>query len=82
MHLSYRWLEGPHGATLEEGFRSPLPRALPPGEAGEGPLTVRTPLVRGNYMLRLTLVQEVVSWFDEVTADNGLTSPIEVKPHR
>jgi hypothetical protein len=73
VNLSYRWLEGPPGALLAEGLRSPLPRPLPPGGAAECRVALEVPAIPGDYTIRFTLVQEHVRWFDEVDSANGST---------
>jgi hypothetical protein len=78
VNLSYRWLEGPPGAPLAEGLRSPLPRPLPPGDAVECRYALEVPAVPGNYTIRVTLVQEHVRWFDEVDTANGPTMRLRV----
>jgi acetolactate synthase-1/2/3 large subunit len=82
VHISYKWLD-PDGNALPgqfEGRRSKLLRPLPPGESVEGQVMVDVAPPPGNYLLRLTLVQEFVSWFDEVDSNNGITMPISVRP--
>jgi hypothetical protein len=78
VNLSYRWLEGPPGAPLTEGLRSPLPRPLPPEGAAECRLALEVPAVSGGYTIRVTLVQEQVRWFDEVDSRNGWTVRVRV----
>lgn len=65
-HLSYHWLEGdPPRALIFNGLRSSIRPALGPGEEGLFVVKVATPEVPGRYVLRLTLVQELVRWFDQ-----------------
>jgi hypothetical protein len=78
VNVSYRWLDGPRGAPLAEGLRSPLPRPLPPDDVVECRLALETPAVPGEYTLRITLVQEQVRWFDDVDSANGWTARVRV----
>ena len=78
VNLSYRWLEGPSGAPLAEGRRSPLPRPLPPEDAAKCRVAFEVPDLPGDYTIRFTLVQEQVRWFDEVDSANGWTTPVRV----
>jgi Domain of unknown function (DUF4915) len=78
VNVSYRWLEGPQGAPLAEGLRSPLPRPLPPEGAAECRVALEVPAIPGDYTIRVTLVQEQVRWFDEVDSANGWTKRLRV----
>jgi len=63
------------------GLRTPLPGTLVPGERMTALLRVRAPAQAGSYVLRATLVQEGVAWFDELDPGNacdlivGVTEP-------
>ncbi|MFL6198289.1 MAG: hypothetical protein ACJ76J_03850 [Thermoanaerobaculia bacterium] len=62
---SYRWL-APDGAILPiEGERSLLPEDVPVGGTLEMIVRVQVPALAGPHLLRLTLVQEGVAWFDQ-----------------
>jgi acetolactate synthase I/II/III large subunit len=65
VHLSYRWCL-PDGTAAEnrEPLRSWLTWVLPPGMTREYRVLVRAPEVPGCYLLRVTMVQEMVAWFD------------------
>jgi hypothetical protein len=78
VNVSYRWLDGPRGAPLPEGLRSPLPHPLPPGDTVRCRLALETPRDRGDYTLRITLVQEQVRWFDDDDSSNGWTTRVRV----
>jgi hypothetical protein len=78
VNISYRWLDGPPGAPLAEGRRSPVPRPLPPGDAIECRVALETPPAPGDYTLRITLVQEQVRWFDDVDSANAWTARVRV----
>jgi 2-polyprenyl-3-methyl-5-hydroxy-6-metoxy-1,4-benzoquinol methylase len=64
VYLSYHWLREKTGEVVVwDGERSPL---LPPCEStGSYPLRVVAPPSGGRYVLRVTLVQEGVRWFDQ-----------------
>jgi hypothetical protein len=68
VHASYRWLtlDGAPLPAEAEPSRTPLPVPLHPGAALPLPVLVRTPVATGPHRLRITLVQEGVSWFDEL----------------
>ena len=66
--LSYRWFDPETGRQLDGGapLRSPLPAPAPPRRPLQGRLRVLAPSVPGEFLLRVTLVQEGVAWFDDV----------------
>jgi GT2 family glycosyltransferase/glycosyltransferase involved in cell wall biosynthesis len=67
VNASYRWLTPTGKVVVESGIRSPLPRAVWPGEAVEVQVRVRAPDVHGPCELIVTLVQEECAWFDAAT---------------
>jgi Glycosyltransferase Family 4 len=68
IRFSYRWLAAADkGAPLmPEGLRSELMEAVAPGGRGSCSVRVASPPQRGAQVLRLTVVQERVRWFDEL----------------
>jgi hypothetical protein len=63
--LSYHWLSEDRSAMIcFEGLRSELSPALPPRTSGQYPATVRALDRPGRYCLRVTILQELVAWFD------------------
>lgn len=65
LHLSYHWLKVTGGETvIFEGKRSFFLKPLSPHTAGSYGLSVVSPQIPGEYILRVTLVQELVMWFD------------------
>jgi len=76
--ISWRWFT-PDGATLvEQGQRIALPATLPPGGVAETQLRVASPELAGRYLLRATLVQEHVHWFDDLDPANGCSHQVDV----
>jgi hypothetical protein len=65
VHISYHWLHS-DGQTVEvfDGVRSPLRPLLAQGTTRCFDAKVVSPSRPGRYILRLTLVQESVQWFD------------------
>jgi hypothetical protein len=60
--VSYKWFD--HGKMLPiEGQRTVLPDALKPGDSGEVKVSVVAPDAPGDFVLKITLVQEGVTWF-------------------
>ena len=64
IRLSYHWRGTEVGDVIAEGFRSPLPGPLAPGEACIAPVIVAAPEEPGQYILQFDLVHENVRWFD------------------
>ncbi len=63
---SYRWLAPDGHVLVEYGERSLLPADVSPGGTLEMIVRARAPDVPGLHLLRLTMVQEGVAWFDQV----------------
>ena len=79
-HLSYRWFRTDGAKALVplavEGERTPLPRALRPGDTVELLATVRAPRDPGEYWLVWDMVHEHTTWFSDKV---GLGSPVRVR---
>ena len=63
IRLSYRWRSSSGMLVVTEGYRSPLPAPLLPGESCTAPVIVAAPEEPGEYFLELDLVHEGVRWF-------------------
>jgi SAM-dependent methyltransferase len=74
---SYHWLDATGAVVVQDGARSPLPRAVEPG--GECTMTLRvdTPAAPGRYTLAVDLVEEGVTWFSAAGAPM-LRRPVRV----
>jgi len=65
---AYRWLtEDASRSVIVEGERTPLPRDVPVGDTLRLAVRILPPPSPGRYVLRVTLVQENVAWFDQAT---------------
>jgi hypothetical protein len=73
--LSYRWFDEP--GAQSDGPRVPI-GGLQPGDTGTFQLAVRAPESPGTHRLSITLVQELVQWFDDVDATNSWTNLVRV----
>jgi hypothetical protein len=68
IRLSYRWLAADQSRTVvADGPRSDLRSALASGQSARLLVGVAAPEGPGRYILRITLVQELVRWFDTLT---------------
>jgi hypothetical protein len=65
VHIAFHWIKA---ETLEtvvfEGARSRIYPPLPPGRTFRYSAEIHAPDEPGRYLLRLTLVQESITWFD------------------
>lgn len=67
VHLSYHWLSVPDSKIIIfDGDRSLLLRTVAANSEGSYGLSVLSPPSQGEYILRVTLVQEQVFWFDQI----------------
>lgn len=74
VQASFHWLDPLGNPIVWDGPRTPLPRAVAPGEQVELELAVTAPRPPGAYRLSFDLVEEHRFWFEEV----GCT-PLEVE---
>jgi Sulfotransferase family len=66
INASYHWIDASTGAVVVfDGERTKIPRGLPVSEKKEFSILVESPVLAGRYVLRATIVQEGVAWFDE-----------------
>jgi acetolactate synthase-1/2/3 large subunit len=79
VNLSYRWRGVGDPATLDagDGIRTHLPSMLPPGSAITCRVEVRAPDAEGDYELVLTMVQEGVTWFNDIDATNACCAKVK-----
>ncbi len=76
--LGFRWLSGGREIDAGGAIRTPLPRSLRPGEEMDGLMRVVAPNAPGRYVLRLSVVQEGVAWFDDIDPSNGIEREVLV----
>ena len=76
--VAYHWYRD-HRLVVWDGERTALPRDL--GAGGRAALSVRvvTPAQPGPYVLQLTLVHELVTWFENKGAATVIR-PVTVRP--
>jgi hypothetical protein len=80
IYVSYKWFDGSDGneVTGVRAQRSNLPRTLFPNETVEMVAAVVVPARIGPAILRITLIQEGVSWFDDQDMENALEACVEI----
>lgn len=66
VYIAYHWMDKNASAIVVfDGQRTPLIPALRPSATERYEATVRSPERAGKYVLRVTLLQEHVRWFEE-----------------
>ena len=76
--VAYHWYRD-HRLVVWDGERTALPRDLAAGSRAALSVRVVTPTEPGSYVLQLTLVHELVTWFETKGATTVLR-PITVRP--
>jgi hypothetical protein len=77
IHISYHWLDQSTGSVLiYDGERTKMGSALAPNEKRDFAVSVRAPDRSGRYVLRITIVEENVAWFDD--EESKVWSDVEV----
>jgi hypothetical protein len=77
--LSYRWYDEA-GSLTEVGhsIHMQLSPALEPGAVARIPMRIEAPRHGGRYVLRISLLQSNVAWFDDVDRRNGAEAAVDV----
>lgn len=68
VNLSYNWLDSNGQKVVDNGERTVLPTTLSPQDSEKVNALVKLPEKPGKYTLVLTMVQEGVTWFNDVGA--------------
>jgi hypothetical protein len=79
VNLSYHWIDLGGRPIVLDGQRTHLPHDLKSGETAAVIAEIVPPTVPGRYVLRLTMVQEGVTWFD-LLAGGAVDLSIETVP--
>jgi hypothetical protein len=80
VHVSYKWIDLESGGYVDQrrAHRSRLPRTVYPAESVEITALIVAPERVGKAVLRITLVQEGVAWFDDQAAGNAADRVVEI----
>jgi len=80
VYVSYKWMDPQTGEFLTEAraYRTNLPRTVFPGETVELTARIVVPAVTGPAILRITPIQEGVTWFDDQDPANAIEFRVEV----
>lgn len=68
VHLAYHWLDDAGRMVELSGRRSALTRAVAPSDRHRQRMLVDALAEPGRFILRVTLVQELVTWFTDLSA--------------
>ncbi|HVY53648.1 MAG TPA: hypothetical protein VHA13_03925 [Gammaproteobacteria bacterium] len=79
VNLSYQWLDAKTLCVIKDGYRSSLLEALPPHKSTVLPLRLSYPHKPGQYILKVTLVQEGCSWFYLANPNSAFSMPYTVR---
>lgn len=82
VYASYKWLDPQTGTYLDDrrAHRTKLPRTLYPGETVEFTMLISALLEPQHALLRVTLMQEGVTWFDDHDVANAIEGAVDVLP--
>jgi hypothetical protein len=80
VYVSYKWQDVETGAYLDDrrAYRSKLPRTIFPAESVVTTALIIAPSRVGKAILKITLVQEGIAWFDEQAAANAAEFEVEI----
>jgi hypothetical protein len=80
VHISYKWVDAATGQwrSSAEGLRSRLPTILPPAKPLRCQFRVKALNEPGDFILRVTLVQEHVAWFDDLDRSNSCSRLVHI----
>jgi SAM-dependent methyltransferase len=79
VQLSYRVFRRGSGQFVEQGPRTPLAARLEPNDTTSLNLTFFAPAEPGAYVVRVTLVEELVTWLDEGAPANAFAFELTVR---
>lgn len=78
VYLSYQWyLASKTNEVIMDGVRSPFLKPIEPGTSVKARMIVKYPWKPGNYLLRISLVQEDCHWFYK--RSGGSSTDLKVK---
>lgn len=66
LQLAYHWLDPLENPVVWDGARTPLPRAVAPGEIVVVDVALEAPRPPGSYIVRFDLVEEHRFWLEEL----------------
>ena len=84
VYISYQWRRAKKSPEFEhlEGIRTRLPKTLAPGESIRCRMEIQAPDIEGEVQLIITMVQELVVWFNEVDHRNSYSAVVRIEKAR
>jgi hypothetical protein len=79
VHAAYHWLDNLGNPIVWDGWRTPLPGPVAPGETLRLKAMIQGPLPPGRYRIAFDLLDEGRCWFAEV-GNAPLEQDVEVRP--
>lgn len=80
VHISYHWKDKETGIyVIFDGVRTPLNTVLPANAVKKYLINIIAPESIGDYILEITLVQEMQFWFEQIVSNLPVTLEIKVK---
>jgi acetolactate synthase-1/2/3 large subunit len=79
-YISYKWQrteKSPEFPHLE-GIRTRLPKTIVPGESIRCRIELQAPEIEGEAKLTITMLQELVVWFDELDELNSCSTVVKI----
>ncbi len=78
VNASYHWVRSNNQEVVKDGDRSEL-STLEPNQSAIVPIRVQFPNEPGEYILKLTLVQEGCNWFYLANPDSVFNIPYKIR---
>ena len=79
LFIAYHWLDGRGNPIVWDGRRTPLERAVAPGETLRQEFDLRGPIPPGRYRLAVDIVEELRFWLAEL-GNPPLEEEVDVAP--
>jgi hypothetical protein len=82
VYVSYKWTDPATGDFLTQARaqRTMLPRTVFPAESVDMSVRIVVPDGAGSARLRITAIQEGVSWFDDQDPESAIDVAVEISP--
>lgn len=78
-NVSYHIIDASDNSVYIDGIRTILPKELKPNETVESKVQIKLPKEKGNYLIRLSMVQEGCAWFYNANNRSKTDIPYSIK---
>lgn len=79
VNISYKWIDSISHKEVADGIRSMLKESLAPNQSTTVPVRVLMPRKPGDYILRISPVQEGCHWFYDVNPVVAVNIPYKIR---